>query len=530
MDIIEAQQVLSAVGSDTAPTSAQLTEARTALVGAARTAKDAGDRQSLATMLEAIKLADRAISEVAALEATAAAELDALTADIPELATEVVEPVAPDESGAAPRVLSIAEAAARLGLGASAPAEVTERPTQTLTIEGRESSGATWADLGNAFAKSASSALRGGRTTLATLRTEYTHNLTGKQGPDSRILDDLTRQAHDPAVVAAGGCCSLAEPIRDQPMLASLSRPLADALPVVGASAGAVTLYPPICLPQGGVATWSCAQDAAVESDDEETWKDCYEVDCAAASTVTVEAIYRCLTIGNFQQRFSPERWDAILHAATAQTARVAEIALFNKIATSPLTTVHTVTNTGSVYLTFLQNVLLAAATIRQNQRYSDIGLHVFAPEWLKAAIQADRIARAIQRGRASEGGDVTEILAENNISVTWSPDLNPIEPTGQVSGPLTAYPANASIVLFADGGVFRLDGGELNLGTEIRDYDLNRQNKLSAFAESFETALVRSCDTKAITIPVTVCGSAPCSSTPPGATAGAPLFTSEVP
>lgn len=537
----QAQAILGAVGTDSPPTSEQLTAARAAFVTAAKLAKDKADKASLAAMLEAIKLSDLAITEATELEAAAAAELDALTADIPELAAEAADAPADEDAPAddAPRMLTIREAVERLGLGTqpadqvTPPAEVTDGPRQTLTINGEEAPDATRRDLSAAFAKATKSALREGRAVIASIHTDYEHNLDLSKsgaGHNTRILDDLAAQAADPAVVAAGGCCSLAEPIRDQPMLASLARPIADALPTIGASAGAVTLFPPVCLPQEGVHTWTCEQDAEVDPDDPETWKQCTQIECADPDTITVEAIYRCLTIGNFQQRFAPERWDAILQAAMAQQARLAEQNLFTKIATSPQTTTHTAVDTGSIFLTFLQSTLLAAATIRQNQRYDGVRLRQIAPAWLGDAITADRAARAIQRGRTAEGASVETLLAEQGVDVIWTPDVNPIEPNGQVSGPLTAYPATASTVLFADGGVFRLDGGELNLGTDIRDHDLNRQNKVAAFAESFESALVRSCDTKAITFPVTVCGQAPCQPAPvPGATEDAPLFTSAV-
>lgn len=529
----QAQAILGAVGSDTPPTAEQLTQARAAFVTAAKAAKEKADKAALATMLSAINVAAQAIEAAKKLEAEAAAELDALTADIPELAADAADETPADEAPAdtTPQTLSIADAIARLGLGGAATAadvvEVTDRPTQTLTINGEESSDASFRELGAAFAKSTKSMLRDGRTLLATIRTEYDNVLSGKAGDNTRLLDDIARQAADSAVVAAGGCCSLAEPIRDMPMLASLARPLADALPTIGASAGAVTLFPPVCLPQGGAQVWTCEQDAEVDADDPDTWKVCTEIECEEPDTITVEAIYRCLTIGNFQQRFAPERWEAILHAVLAQQARLAEQKLFSNIANSPYTVASTVTDTGSVYATFLATIIRVAAVIRQNQRYDNVRIKAAAPSWLLDAITADRLARAIQRGRTVEGASVDTLLAERNIDMIWTPDVNPIQTGATSAGALAAWPATASLVVWADGGVFRLDGGELNLGTEIRDHDLNRQNKVAAFGESFEAALVRSCDTRSIALPVTVCGSAPCQpAAAPGSTEDNPLFT----
>lgn len=539
MDLDQAQETLAAVGSDHAPTATQLQEARAAFVSAAKTAKDQGDKLALTAMLEAIRVTDRAIEEATELEAKAAEELDALTKDFPELADEGSEELSA-EAGAeasadeeAPRVLSVSEAAQRLGLSAPAAREdriEVKESRQTLSVLNEPANDATWADLGNAFAKAAKTMLRSGRTTLATFNTDYANKLSGRQAENTRILNDLSRQAGDEAVIAAGGCCTLAEPIRDQPMLASLNRPIASSLPTVGSSAGAVTFFPQICLPQDGVGTWSCEDDEAVDAEDPETWKTCTEIDCDETQEVVLGAIYRCLTIGNFNHRFSPERWDAILHATAAMQARVAEQTLFSQIANDANTTAHTAVDTGSVYATVAQTFIRAAATIKQKQRYDGLRVKAIMPSWVKDAAAMDMLARAIKRGRNSDATPLETVLAQNGIDVTWSNDLGPIEAGASVDGPITEFPSTFDAVLYIDGGVFRLDGGELNLGTEIRDHDLNRQNKVATFVESFEAAVVRSCDTKKITVPVSICDEAPCTVAPgPGSSEESPLFTQEV-
>lgn len=513
MNIEEALAILGAVGSENSPTAAQLSSARTVVVEAARLAKQKKDKKSLASLAQAIKAFDLAIEEAEELESKGDEELESLVKDLPELADETTEEVE-EEEAPVPTMLSASELVQRLGIGSTndAPAEVNERPMQTLTINGEEANEATWSSLGEAFAKNSKRSMRSGRTTLATFRTEYAHQLSGKPGENSRILDDLTRQSSDPAIIAAGGCCSLAEPIRDQPMLASLARPIAAALPTIGASSGKVSFYAPVCLPTGGVAAWTCDQDASVDPDDPTTWKQCEHIECADAQEVTVEAIYKCLTIGNFQHRFASERWDAILHATSAAQARLAEQTLFNQIRDSEYTTQHTMSvDTGSVYGNVIKALLTGVATIRQNQRYEGARFKTILPSWVRDASELDLLARAIRRGRSVEADNLETILNRANVDVVWSPDINPIEPNGQVDGPLTDFPDEASAVLWVDGGAFRLDGGELNLGTEIRDHDLNRQNSVAAFSESFEAAVVRSCDTKHITIPTPVCDVSAC-------------------
>lgn len=514
MDIQEALELLGAVGSDNAPSVEQLKACRTTFVNAAKIAKEKGDRTALASMIETIRVADQAIEEGEKLAAEAAEELETLAADIPELAGEELESNS-DEGGEdseeSPRLLSVAEAVQRLGLSPqSQTVEVTERePSQSLRINGEEVNDATWQSMGDAFAKFTKQSMRGGRSTLATFTTEYENRLPGKSGENSRVLDQLARKANDEAITAAGGCCSLAEPIRDQPMLASLSRPIADSLPTVGTSTGKVTFFNPICLPQEGVGIWTCEDDAAVDAADESTWKECSEIDCEDVQEVVVDAIYRCLTIGNFQHRFSGERWEAILHATAAQQARMAEQVLFGQIRDSELTTAHTVNDTGSVYATVVNALLRAASIIKTNQRYDNLRVKAILPEWVRDAATLDITARALTAGRATDVSDIDVALAAKGVDVVWSPDIAPFD-EGE-DGALPEFPDEFEAVVYIDGGVFRLDGGELNLGTEIRDHDLNRQNKLAAFAESFEGSVVRSCETLALTIPVTVCDQAAC-------------------
>lgn len=537
MDLEKAQELLAAFADKdaTKPSSAELTEARGAFVAAAKTAKEKRDRDALAAMLEAIKVTDLAIEEATKAEAAAADEFAALTADFPELAddepqgTELSAESA-EEKPEGTKMLSVAEAAQRLGLAAPSESDRVEvnETRQTLSINGEEAPDASWQKLGDAFAKHAKMGIRGGRTTLATLRTDYAVTLSGKRGENTRILDELAREAGNPAIVAAGGCCTLAEPIRDIPMLATLGTPIADALPTVGATAGAVTFFPPVCLPQEGVATWTCEQDAAVDEADPATWKECVEVDCDEADDVVLDAIYKCLTIGNFNQRFAPERWEAILHAAAAAQARLSEQTLFSKIYNNANTVKRTVADTGSVYYTVLSAAVRAWAIISQRQRYTGRRARMIMPSWVQLAADLDVFARGIKRGRAGNEKPLAEALAEHGIDVVWSDDISPIEATAG-TGAIPEFPATFQATLNVDGGVFRLDGGELNLGTEIRDHDLNRQNKVAAFAETFSTAAVRSCDTWGLTIPVTVCDAVACIDEVPGASADAPLFTSAV-
>lgn len=512
MGITEALAVLAKVGTDETPTAAELASARDTIARTLHASKGSGDLESLVTLRDAYQAADAAVKEAEAAEAETASEADEVLEGIPNPDAELEADTEDGETTEEPkRALSAAEAVARLGLVVTDREPEPEAPksSQTLTLDGEVKNDATWQDIGKAFSNSTRRTKKAGRNSLLQVDTVFAEKLPGRIDENTRLLDAFTSPE---AVTAAGGCCSLAQPIYDNPVNSSLERPIRDALPSFGATRGAVSFYPAVCLPDSGAALWTCDDDLAVDPDDEDTWKQCFDVECEEEDRAQVEAIYSCLSIGNFQQRFSPEQWTAHLRAVSALQSRVAEVSLFEKMRAG-VTTTHTVEDTGSIYVTLLNTVGRASAAIRQDQRLADVQLDFFAPFWLLKAIRSDLRARRLA---GVDNPDVTDALiasafANEGVRPVWSLDLDPLEPGGQVDGPLSNFLDEAHTVLAPNGYFTYLDGGTLDLGTEIRDMDSNRQNKVSAFAESFEGLLARGCNAKAIDIPVTVCDDAFC-------------------
>lgn len=525
VNITQALEILGRVGSDNAPTSAELSAARDTIARELHANKKSGDLAALNSLMESHKLASQAVAEAEAAEQAAAAEVDDLLKDIPN--PDAAEGTEDAETGtetgaetASGKVLPITEAIARLGLAPKTPAAIVNEPnpghadTQiSVTLGGERNDDATWYDIGAAF-KRASGSIKAGKERVVRVSTEFAaeRTLPGNISGNTRLVESLLGVD---AVAASGGCCSLAEPIRDNPVYSSQYRPIRDALPTLGAeTAGAVETFPPVCLPSSGAALWTCEEDAAVDPNDDTTWKQCLEIECEDSIRTNVEAIYACLTIGNFQHRFAPEQWAAWLQAVAAFQARIAEVSLFNKMVTAPGVTNHDVEATGSIYLTVLNGAAKAAATIRQDQRYRDIMMTYVLPEWVQAAMRSDLRSRRLASDDIERtNAQIAAAFANEGITPVWTPDVNPIEEEspGQVDGPLTDYPAVADGILFPEGSFSFLDGGTLDLGTEIRDHDLNRQNKLAAFSESFEGLLARVCNAKHLMNPVEVCNSAPC-------------------
>jgi hypothetical protein len=333
--------------------------------------------------------------------------------------------------------------------------------------------------------------------------------LPGTPEGNTRLLDSLTGPE---AVAAAGGCCSLPTPIRSQNVLSSTDTPIRNSLPTIGVqSTGAVTYFPAVCLPDDGVWTWLCSQDEAVDPEDPETWKECAFIECPEADTTIVDAIYRCLTIGEFQRRFATEQWVAILQATLALQARLAELKTWTQMIAGVSST-HTVEATGSVFTTWATGLRLASDTIRQDQRYTDVQLHQWLPGWMRGAIHNDLINRRLVDVQDPTVVDsmIASVAAQANTNLTWSIDTDPIEPGVQEDGPLADYPALASTILAPEGYYSYLEGGGFNMGVEIRDMDLARQNAVGAFAEDFGAVLARGCNAKRLNIPVGICMNAP--------------------
>jgi hypothetical protein len=231
-----------------------------------------------------------------------------------------------------------------------------------------------------------------------------------------------------------------------------------------------------------------------------------------------LDAIYQCITIGNFQQRFNPSRWAEILRALTASKARLSEIHLWAKMLTFTTTT-HQGEAMGSLYLNIVNNVLRAVEEQRQQQRLLDsVNFRTWLPSWVTTAVARDlSVRRLIETTEIEAANKIERALAPYGVRVTYSKDLHMV-PSPQVSGPWAPYDDPITTIVAPEGFYTFMDGGELNLGTEIRDHDLNRQNKLAAFAETFEGVLGRGCDAKRVEIPVELCDAlAPCAEGPIG-------------
>lgn len=541
MDLQQALSILARVGAGEALSLAELTQARDVIARQLHSLRGSAtpDLDALTTLRESYFAADAAVKAVEEAEKAAAEEVAAALADIPnpDLASEDPEDEEPVEDEEDPededpekdpaekslstkkkgKMLSIQEAVERLGLTTGGATTVVSEPERDLAqtetrviLNGNPVKDATFFNLAEAFRDASSRSLKAGKERVARIETSFAEErtLSGKINQDTRLIDSFVSPE---AVVAAGGCCSLPQPIYSNPVQGSTNRPIRDSLTTLGATRGKFSFYPAICVPVDGVGLWSCEDDAAVDEMDPETWKSCAEVDCDESEEVGVDAIYQCVTIGNYQTRFAPEQWQGYLSALAISHARIAEVSLFSKMRAA-VTDTYTVDALGSVFANVVNGVSLAAAAMRQDQRLGDIQLDYWVSESLRTAVRLDLINRRVY-GVAEDPNVADELLARafanEGIRVTYSQDLDPVTFGSGSASP--SLPATFGSVLAPNGYFTFLDGGTLDLGTEIRDHNLNRQNKVAAFAESYEGLLARGCNALGLDIPVEICDNVAC-------------------
>lgn len=305
------------------------------------------------------------------------------------------------------------------------------------------------------------------------------------RGNEQRIMAVTSESA----LRASGGICAPPPIQYDLPTIGTDARPVRDALARFGADRGGVRLLPPPQLADvtGAVGIWTEANDVLPA---DPTTKVCMELDCPAEVETLVDAITRCLTIGNFRARYFPEQVQAWVTKVGQWYARVAEVKMLTKIGalSTQITAGERILGTTRDVLRVLDR---AAAATRSRQRLpQDFPLRMIGPMWLLNNMVSDL--------SAEEPGSTDERLVQNmalinsfftsrNINVTWSLDGE----TGQIfgaqhDGTLVAWPSQVIVYLFVEGEWLFLDGGTLDFGL-VRDSVLNATNDYQLFSEGFE-------------------------------------------
>lgn len=522
---MEPDQIIERIGTDNPPTVEELTAARDALTEAQTTLKATIRENSGGNLDELLALKADFDSVSGGLDSVSEALADAQAKVDEVLASVGVSPDddEADEADDADEDEEAAEVEASTPVAASIRStlarvrqtprvEVSERDLTSVstsyTLKGKERDTIDAAEVGQAFAETARN-FGGAKTPVVSIRTELhpDRTLNGDASSNERKMLDLFGANPMVPVTASGGCCSIPEPIYDQPMLGDLSRPIRAAFDVLTASRGAVQAYPVICMPDEGADVWTCAQDEAVDPDDPDTWKACVEVECDDEGPTLVEPIFSCLTVGTFQQKFAPEQWEARVFQVGKLAARKAEARLFNWLAASSTSVYDSPFTTGSTYANFVKGQVRIAAGIRQDQRLGDAQLVTVGSNLIYSAIAEDTLTRRLNSTEEIEilRDRVNRTLAEFGITYVGSDDIAAMD-AFSYDGTIPGYPDELPMVTLPAGSAKVLDGGDINFGVDMVDLGLARQNKVAAFNEFWEGLLVRNCNVVFSTVAVEDC------------------------
>lgn len=499
--------------------------------GEARAAQDA--REHVDELREAVEARgavaariDEVAAEQAAIEATLA-ELDAQMSDTPaeEPADEPapVEEEAPAEPEPAPEeaaepepVAAAAQPAARPAPVAAAarhvPAAVQARPTPARQpnrivavaagVEGAELDGMdAVAPLIQGQIRSVAGTSGFGKLTAARVLADYpAERVLGLDAVDNGLRIARAGAGRgaiaQEALTAAGGICVPAEPYYGMSQIADDVRPVRAGLAGFQANRGGITFIPPndIADYTSGTAEWTVADDEAVTSNTN-TWKDVLDITCGTPTTVELRAVTKIATFGNWYDRTHPEAVRADLANLSAAHARTAEGLLLQDIKSGSVAL--TTANLVGLARDFLVRAAQAADGIRSAHRINpETVLRVLAPSWLRSAMVSDLTLQAPGDDAISKGvAEIDGYFRSRNLSPIWYLDTPSAggDPSQTFSlqtaaGALASYPSYVQFAIFPEGAWLFLDGGELDLGV-VRDFDLNRQNKLGIFAETFEKA-----------------------------------------
>lgn len=292
------------------------------------------------------------------------------------------------------------------------------------------------------------------------------------------------------ALLAAGGLCAPVTAYYQQQFIATLDRPVRDALVGFNADRGGIRYNPPVGI---GTITGSTAIGTVTAAQDGQggtfAAKTCLTVACVPAVEVDVSIIFHCVTWSNLTARTFPERVAQFNDTVMAGWARLAETNLLNGIQAASTKVTQANTNTQGAVSSLLGSVLTAAAGLRSRQRMrADATLRALLPAWTRDLLIADIVRSQFDRFEMTESG-LMQLLRGYNIEASFFLDSSS---TGgqvfgtQTAGALLSFPTTVEWFLFPEGSFLFLDGGVLELGI-VRDSVLNAANQFQIFGESFE-------------------------------------------
>lgn len=509
---MDAMQILARIGDEeNPPTDQELTDALAefkALGLSAARAKENKDAKELAQAVEVVESEiERRTNEYAEVEAEAAELLKKFQEDEEE--DEEADEAEDDDDETETVVTETAfdvQAALQAARNSRARIDAEAKPDAPTNIRVTgmgQAVGVTLdhnsnlLDVANLFAQYSKGRNRG-RDTFVRMAWDYPEDrtLVKEEGTNDRLIDSVLAEGATTfqAIAAAGGICGPLDTVFDIPLIGSRGRPVRDALVRFGAGRGGVRYNAAPRLSQGtytdAVAVWTADNDASPDSPSE---KPCPHVDCLSICEVEVAAITACLVVGNFQARFSPEQWRNALGLLGLEHDRIAEQNLLASIDAGSIDATYT-SATGGTIASVLGAIDRAVAGIRSRDRLSNgQGFRVILDGWLRNALRSQFTVQAPAGNVGAPGASDSAIdawFAARGVTVTYTQDDAVF--SAQSDGVLAGFPASTVVRVFPEGTWWFLDGGTLDLGTEIVDSSLIALNDRQAFMETFEAAAKR--------------------------------------
>ena len=509
MDKLEA--LLARIGTDNPPTDEDLAAARADAVELLKAAAgaDKPDIESAKVVKTAIESIDKESKVRQEVEAKIQAEAAELLKDIePEPEAEAEEVAVEEEK--VPVTASLGAVAKNLRAGIEAarvPEKVSDVKVRTLGVA--QSYGldekSTMADVARMFSSEAGN-VRSGRHPLLRLDFQYpeSRQLNRQTQDSTKIINGVftTEATSYAGIAAAGGICGPLDSDFSNPICGDRGRPIRDALTRFAAPRGGIRYQPSASLADvaAGITVWPIATDESPGSDE----KDCLVLTCEEEVEAKVDAVVACVQIGNFQAKFNPEFYRSRLDVLMIAHDRVAEQTLYAQILAAS-TAVTTTAGDGTIY-NVLSNVDKAVSGLRSRLRLlPGAGFRAILPAWVRDALRSDiakqRLGGSLDPLQAANGV-IDNFFAVRGVTPVWSPDLDVFGAQGAAA--LLDYPGGTTeFIVYPEGTFMFLDGGTLDLGTEITDSTLNKTNDRQAFVETFEKAVKRGCESLAVTVTI---------------------------
>lgn len=533
MDLEALEAIVARIGGDDAPTDTELADARAELVEAFEASlpgdgtDDIEAGNTIAEYIDRIDTETTARADAETERAEQAASLRSRVLGTPTDDTaedddtdEVVaeaEATEPQAVAASAR-LATAMARARQRRDTAPPNESNVSVSASGPAQGaRLADDPSMLELASVANKFATRVGRGTRQSLIHFEYEIPEDrrLGGKPEDNDRALDSILGSSVSEPVplasrdnlAAAGGICDPLPADYTHPVLGDRARPIRDALPRFGATRGGVRFTPAISFASlnDHITVWTNETDESPGS----TVKACPDLECEPDTEARVDAIVACATVGNFQTRYSPEWWRARWSQVLVAHDRIAEQTLYATMtdpSVNPGLTAVTYSGEDNT-LKILEATSKAAANLRSRHRLvrnESRRLRVIYPDWVQEALRtavAAQIGSPTIEALHAADNQIARFFSARGIVPIWSPDIAIFDnPTP--NGALPDWPDDeVEFLIYPEGNYFFLDGGTLDLGVEVRDSELNSQNNLQAFVETFEQVATRGPEAILVTV-----------------------------